>query len=232
MTIDLLPSLLPDRVPWTKGRIIGQKRPLLRRHVWPIMVRLEMAGNASDLALFKLAVDSKLRSCDLVGTRVTDVFDAWHANERALIVQSKAIRASRSGSRSPRQSAFPSNGGSAILRLKVSSSCGQAASTAARTCLPGSTRASFVAWSRRSVSSRARIAPIPCAKPRWRRFTRRLGTCVRSNSRLGIRDGQYCAALGVDLEHALTRSEGIDLQTTAPNGIQGAGRPLAGTRPR
>jgi site-specific recombinase XerC len=89
MSIDLLPALRPDRVAWNKGRIIGQKRPLLPRHVWSIRVRLEMAGNARDLALFNMAVDSKLRGCDLVSIRVTDVFAAGHAKERASIVQSK-----------------------------------------------------------------------------------------------------------------------------------------------
>jgi site-specific recombinase XerC len=89
MSIDILPAIRPDRVAWNKGRIIGQKRPLLPRHVWSIRVRLEMAGNARDLALFNLAVDSKLRGCDLVGIRVTDVFAAGHVKERASIVQSK-----------------------------------------------------------------------------------------------------------------------------------------------
>ena len=61
MSVDFLPILSPVRVPWNKGRIIGQKRPLLPRHVWSIRVRLEMAGNPRDLALFNMAVDSKLR---------------------------------------------------------------------------------------------------------------------------------------------------------------------------
>ena len=74
MFVDLLPVLRPGRVPWNKGRIIGQKRPLLPRHVWSIRVRLEMAGNARDLALFNMAVDSKLRGCDFVARRVRDVF--------------------------------------------------------------------------------------------------------------------------------------------------------------
>jgi integrase len=89
MSNDLLPALRPARVAWNKGRIIGQKRPLMPRHVWSIRVRLEMTGNARDLALFNMAVDSKLRGCDLVSIRVTDVFAAGHAKERASIVQSK-----------------------------------------------------------------------------------------------------------------------------------------------
>lgn len=89
MSIDFFPALRPDRVAWNKGRIIGQKRPLLPRHVWSIRVRLEMTGSARDLALFNMAVDSKLRGCALVSIRVTDVFAAGHAKERASIVQSK-----------------------------------------------------------------------------------------------------------------------------------------------
>ena len=55
-----------DPVAWNKGRIVGQKRPLQPKHVWSIRVRLEMAGDTRDLALFNMAVDSKLRGCDLV----------------------------------------------------------------------------------------------------------------------------------------------------------------------
>jgi hypothetical protein len=89
MSIDLLPALRPARVAWSKGRIIGQKRPLLPRHVWSVRVCLEMAGNARDVALFNLAVDSKLRGCDLVGIPVTDVFATRHVKDCASIVQSK-----------------------------------------------------------------------------------------------------------------------------------------------
>jgi site-specific recombinase XerC len=90
MSVDLhLPALRQSRAPWNKGRIIGQKRPLLPRHVWSIRVRLEMTGNARDLALFNMAVDSKLRGCDLVCLRVRDVFAAGHVKERASMIQSK-----------------------------------------------------------------------------------------------------------------------------------------------
>jgi integrase len=89
MSIDLLPALHLARIPWNKGRIIGQKRPLLPRHVWSIRVRLEIAGNTRDLALFNMAVDSKLRGCDLVGLKVRDVFAAGRVKERASMIQSK-----------------------------------------------------------------------------------------------------------------------------------------------
>jgi len=89
MSIDLLPAVRPTRVNWNKGRIVGQKRPLLPRHVWSIRVRLEMTGNDRDLALFNMAIDSKLRGCDLVAMRVRDVFAAGHVKERASMTQSK-----------------------------------------------------------------------------------------------------------------------------------------------
>lgn len=105
MSIDLLPALRPDRIAWNKGRIIGQKRPMMPWHVWSIRVRLEIAGNARNLALFNLAVDSKLRGCDLVGILVTDAFAAGQAKERASILQSKTGKSS--GSRSPRSPPVP-----------------------------------------------------------------------------------------------------------------------------
>lgn len=64
-----LPATTPKRRAWNKGQIIGQKRPLLPKQVWAIRARLEMAGYLRDLALFNVAIDSKLRGCDLVKRR-------------------------------------------------------------------------------------------------------------------------------------------------------------------
>lgn len=84
-----LPAIRACRPAWNKGRIVGQKRPLLPKHVWAIRVRLELASKVRDLALFNLAIDSKLRGCDLVKLRVADVFPAGQVKERASIIQSK-----------------------------------------------------------------------------------------------------------------------------------------------
>ena len=84
-----LPAVRACRPVWNKGRIVGQKRPLLPKHVWAIRVRLELAGRVRDLALFNLAIDSKLRGCDLVKARVADVYAAGQVKERASITQSK-----------------------------------------------------------------------------------------------------------------------------------------------
>lgn len=66
-------TVIQVRHPWNKGLIIGQKRPLLPRQVWSIRVRLEMSASARDLALFNVAIDSKLRASDLVRLKVDDI---------------------------------------------------------------------------------------------------------------------------------------------------------------
>ena len=75
--------------PWNKGKLIGPKPPLLPKHVWAIRTRLQMAGRKRDLALFNLAIDSKLRGCDVVSLRVADVAPHGFAIERATVRQRK-----------------------------------------------------------------------------------------------------------------------------------------------
>lgn len=89
MHIPNLPAIHPKRPAWNKGRLIGQKRPLLPKHVWAIRVRLEIAEATRDLALFNMAIDSKLRGCDLVRLKVADVFVAGQMKERTSVLQSK-----------------------------------------------------------------------------------------------------------------------------------------------
>lgn len=84
-----LPAVIPSHCAWNRGRVVGQKRPLLPKHVWAIRVRLELAGNTRDLALFNLAMDSKLRGCDLVRLMVSDVYAAGRVKERASVLQRK-----------------------------------------------------------------------------------------------------------------------------------------------
>ena len=80
------------RTPWNKGKPCGQKRPLKLPEIWAIRIRLELADNAHDLALFNLAIDSKLRASDLVQLKVCDVAAGGHVQSRALIVQQKTKR--------------------------------------------------------------------------------------------------------------------------------------------
>jgi hypothetical protein len=53
-------------VPWNKGKMIGAKPPLRPKHVWSIRTKLQIEGRIRDLAMFNLAIDSKLRGCDVV----------------------------------------------------------------------------------------------------------------------------------------------------------------------
>ena len=63
----------PQRVPWNKGKLTGAKPPLRPKHVWSIRTKLQIEGRTRDLAMFNLAIDSKLRGCDVVAIRVEDV---------------------------------------------------------------------------------------------------------------------------------------------------------------
>ncbi len=92
MSIIQLPAISPKRPPWNKGRHIGQKRPLLAKQVWAIRARLELSDNLRDLALFNLAIDSKLRGCDLVRLNVADLVAGDRVRERVTVVQSKTQR--------------------------------------------------------------------------------------------------------------------------------------------
>lgn len=87
-----LPATTPKHRAWNKGRLIGQKRPLLPKQVWAIRARLELADNLRDLALFNVAIDSKLRGCDLVCLKVSDLVNADQVRERVSVVQSKTKR--------------------------------------------------------------------------------------------------------------------------------------------
>jgi len=84
-----LPAVTPKRKAWNKGRIIGQKRPLFPKQVWAIRARLELASYPRDLALFNVAIDSKLRGCDLVKFTVTDLVEGNRVRERVSVIQSK-----------------------------------------------------------------------------------------------------------------------------------------------
>ncbi|HEJ4043531.1 tyrosine-type recombinase/integrase [Pseudomonas aeruginosa] len=78
--------------PWNKGKLVGQKAPLRLRDIWAIRVRLKIAEITRDLALFDLAIDSKLRACDLTKLRVRDVAHGEHVSSRAIVMQQKTHR--------------------------------------------------------------------------------------------------------------------------------------------
>jgi hypothetical protein len=78
--------------PWNKGKLVGQKAPLHLKEIWAIRIRLQLANRVRELALFNLAIDSKLRSCDLVKLRVRDLVHGERIAARAIVMQQKTQR--------------------------------------------------------------------------------------------------------------------------------------------
>lgn len=87
----------PDqsREPWNKGKVIGARPPLRPKHVWAVRTRLQLSHRARNLALFNLAIDRKLRGCDVVRLKVADVAPHGYALDRASVRQHKTGKAVR-----------------------------------------------------------------------------------------------------------------------------------------
>jgi len=80
------------KVPWNKGKLVGQKQPLKLKEIWAIRIRLQLAKRIRELAMFNLAIDSKLRGCDLVQLYVRDISQGNQVTSRAIIMQRKTHR--------------------------------------------------------------------------------------------------------------------------------------------
>ena len=80
------------REAWNKGKLVGQKPPLKPKDIWAIRIHLQNAHAVRDLAMFNLAIDSKLRGCDLVSLRVRDVTHGNQVLSRAMVIQRKTQR--------------------------------------------------------------------------------------------------------------------------------------------
>ena len=82
----------PAHTPWNKGKLSGQKRPLKLQEIWAIRIRLQLMDRTRELALFNLAIDSKLRACDLMALKVMDISQGNRIQCRARIIQQKTGR--------------------------------------------------------------------------------------------------------------------------------------------
>ena len=90
---EVAPSGKPPRLPpWNKGKLIGAKPPLWPSHVWSIRTKLQIEKRSRDLALFNLAIDSKLRGCDVVAVRIDDIAPNGYTLDRATVRQKKTGR--------------------------------------------------------------------------------------------------------------------------------------------
>ena len=90
--MDTATTTVERAIPWNKGKLLGQKPPLKLKEIWAIRIRLQLDHRNRELALFNLAIDSKLRGCDLVGLRVHDVVQGSHVAARAIVMQKKTRR--------------------------------------------------------------------------------------------------------------------------------------------
>ena len=160
--------------------LIGQKKPHEPKHVWSIRVRLEIARSKRDLAIFNLAIDSKLRACDLVKLRLDDICSGASVRHRATIIQKKTVRPVQfeitEQSRSSLEAWLPT------LRA-----------TGSRYLFPSRLHASphistrqyarlVHRWSKASAWNRPITARTRCGVRRLPRFTARPATCAQCNS--------------------------------------------------
>ena len=84
-----LPTTTTGRLAWNKGNLTGAKLPLRPKHIWSIRSKLKLDGRTRDLAMFNLAIDSKLRGCDVVALKVDDIAPNGYSVDRATIRQKK-----------------------------------------------------------------------------------------------------------------------------------------------
>jgi len=92
MTMQDQANTTATRVPWNKGKVTGAKPPLRPKHVWSIRTKLQIEGRPRDLTMFNLAIDSKLRGCDVVAIKVEDVAASGYTADRATVRQKKTGR--------------------------------------------------------------------------------------------------------------------------------------------
>ena len=143
------------RAPWNKGKLVGQKTPLKLKEIWAIRIRLQLANRRRELALFNLAIDSKLRACDLVRLKVRDVCHGQTVASRTTVLQQKTQRAVQFEITEPtRESVGVWIGHADCLRTAAYF---QADSTARPTYPPASTLGSWIPgsdnsdWTRRTT---------------------------------------------------------------------------------
>jgi hypothetical protein len=89
LLMDTQTTPVESHAPWNKGKLVGQKSPLRINEIWAIRVRLQLSHRIRELALFNLAIDSKLRACDLVQLRIQDVCHGERLASRAIVMQQK-----------------------------------------------------------------------------------------------------------------------------------------------
>jgi hypothetical protein len=195
------------RTPWNKGRLIGQKRPLKPKDVWATRVRLQLQlqGRKRDLALFNLAIDSKLRGCDLVRLQVDNVCAGGRVRDRGTVIQQK--QGDRSSSKSWSRPGPRSMIGCRRWNSGTGATCSRAVSEPNRISLLGNTLASSMPGSRVRGSTVRPTAHIQCAERRRRRSTERPVTFERFSFCSGIRSSKALSDISGSRSMTLSASQ-------------------------
>lgn len=152
------------KIAWNRGKIVGQKPPLKIKDGWAIRVRLQLAERARDLVLFNLAIDSKLRGCDVVKVGVEDVLLRGTLRSRASVVQTKSGKPVTFEITQQTRSA--SQGWLHHLNGRQGGPLFPSRPNPKRSMSTANMRGSSIAGSHRLVSIRPGMAPIRCAGPR------------------------------------------------------------------
>ncbi len=154
------------REPWNKGKLVGQKPPLKPKDIGAIRIQLPNAHQVRDLAMFNLAIDSKLRGCDLVNLRVRDITHGSQVLARAMVVQRKTQRPVQFELTEPTRTAVAAWIEKA--KLKHDQCLFQAAFPGHFMFQRASTPGSFISGLLASDSTRWSMARTPCDGPRRR----------------------------------------------------------------
>jgi hypothetical protein len=194
-----------QNAPWNKGRLAGQKRPLKPKDVWAIRVRLQLEHRERDLALFNLAIDSKLRGCDVVRLQVEDVCSVAPAAGCETAPQSfRRRQAGRFSSRSPSRPEPRLETGFPKSTRGWASTSFRAGSARSPTCRHASMRGSSMPGSRALDFKAPPTARIRCVERRRRRSTKRRATCEPSSCSSDIRSSR--APSDTSASRSMTRS--------------------------
>lgn len=155
-----------SKTPWNKDKIIGQKRLLKLQEVWSIRIRLQLAENLRELALFDLAIDSKLRGCDLVGLRVSDIAHGPTIMHRAIVLSYSSRKPKGpSNLKSPSKPGRPWLHGLSMPISRMASLSSPAGNTPRRIFPRGSMCGLWSVGSFLSGWILRPMVPIPCAEP-------------------------------------------------------------------
>jgi hypothetical protein len=199
-----------ERRPWNAGRKLGGKRALKPQQVWAIRFWLDRERRLRDRAMFDLAIDSKLRGCDVVKAKIGDLISGGRVRTRVIVIQQKTGRPVQFELLEPARGSILAGSNAAAARSTTSSF--QAGSIMPIISALGSMLGSSMSGSPGSDCAGRTTGRIRFAEPRHRSSISKQVTCVRLQILLGhTKIESTVRYLGVDIEDALALAEGTEV---------------------